>query len=334
MKRISYLIIVGVILIIMNSCKKSSDTGVALEIKTGTISLGAGYANEIYLSLSDGLATTVPRNNWDIAFSVPKREAAILANTTSGVVLKAYPVPGSDWATPVDTTGFKSWTTLYNSDTTWSEGAFNMNATGNLNLNYGWGEYDINTHNLTGVCLYIIKTRGASYKKIWIDNKLSTQQKYTFRYADLDGSNPQIINLDLAGSNKNFMYYSLDTKEEVDREPDKDKWDILFTKYHTLIDGLDYVPTGVLQNIGVTAQISKDTDPESKVFPSTGFLKEINTIGYDWKDYDFEANKYTIKEDSCVFFVKDLSEAVYRIKFNTFEGSTTGNISFDVSILR
>jgi hypothetical protein len=331
MKKVSYLIMGGMFLILMNGCDKSSDSA-TLETKSVTISLGASYANEIYFRLSDGLITSVPRNNWDIAFAVPAREAAILANTTSGVVLKAYPVSGSDWDTPVDITDFEIWTTLYNSDTTWAEGAFNMNAT--VHPNYGWGVYDMNTHNLTGVSLYIIKTRATLYKKIWIDNKLSKEQKYTFRYADLDGSNEHSVPLDLAGSAKNFVYYSLDSNEEVDREPDSDKWDILFTKYHTIIEGQDYNPIGVLQNIGVTAQISEDTAPESKVFPSTGFLKEINTIGYNWKEYDFEASKYTIKEDSCVFFVKDLNEDVYRIKFNTFEGSATGILSFDVSILK
>ncbi len=332
MKKIIYLIIVGMFLIIMNSCDKSSDTGVTLETKSATISLGAGYANEIYFRLSDGLTTSVPRNNWDIAFSVSPREAAILANSTLGVVLKAYPVAsGWNWSDPVDTTGFYSWTPLYNSDTTWTEGAFNMNAT--VHPNYGWGEYDMNTHNLTGVALYIIKTRAGSFKKIWIENKLSAQQKYTFQYADLDGSNEKTVNLNLAESTKNFVAYSIDTDEQVDREPDADKWDIVFTKWLDASQGY-YPVTGVLQNIGITAQISEDTDPVSKVFPSTGFLKEINTIGYNWKDYDFEAGKYAIKEDSCVFFVKDLNEAVYRIRFKTFEGSTTGNLSFDVSILK
>ena len=41
-----------------------------LVTKSATISLGAGYANDIYYRLSDGLITSVPRNNWDIAFSV------------------------------------------------------------------------------------------------------------------------------------------------------------------------------------------------------------------------------------------------------------------------
>jgi hypothetical protein len=291
--------------------------------------MGSGYSNDIYYRLSDGLITPVPRNNWDIAFSVSPREAAILTNSTSGVILKVYPVSeGWNWTDPIDTTGFYSWTTLYNSDTTWTEGAFNMNATGHPN--YGWGLYDINTHNLTGISMYIIKTRAESFKKIWIMNKLSAEQKYSFIYSDLDGSNEHTVNLDLAGSNKNFVSYSLDSNEEVDREPEKDKWDILFTKY--IDKSINYPVTGLLQNINVTAQESTDTDPLSKEFPETGFLTNISTIGSDWKIVNMETFQYTIDE-TRVFFVKDPGGAVYRIKFDTFEGSSTGNISFDVSVI-
>jgi hypothetical protein len=332
MKRISYLIIVGMFLIIMFSCSKSTTDSPVLITTTKSISLGAQYANEVYYKLSDGTSTSVPRNNWDIAFAVSPREASILINSTSGsgVVLKAYPVSaGWTWADPIDTTGYSGWTTLYNSDITSTEGAFNMNATGHPN--YGWGLYDMNTHNLTGISLYIIKTRAGSYKKIWIMNKLSAQQQYTFRYSDIDGSNEKTINIDLAGSTKNFVYYSIDTDEEVDREPESSMWDILFTKYTDRT--IDYTVTGVLQNIDVTGQESTDIDPKSQVFPSTGFLTSINTIGYDWKINDPVTHLYTI-DGTRVFFVKDTNGAVYRIKFNSFEGSLTGNISFDVSIMK
>jgi hypothetical protein len=329
MKKVQYLIIVGLLVILLNSCSKSSDS-VNLVTKSESISMSAGYANDIYYRLSDGLITSVPRANWDMAFCVSPREAAILTNTTSGVELKVYPtVSGWNWSDPIDTAGYSGWAPLYNSDTTWTEGAFNMNATGHPN--YGWGVYDVNTHNLTGVALYIIKTRAQSYKKIWIMEKLSAGQKFTFRYSDLDGSNEKTINLDLAGSKKNFVYYSIDTDEKIDREPDNDKWDVLFTKY--IDKSINYPVTGVLQNIAVTAQESTDTDPASRVFPSAGFLTNISTIGSDWKVINMQTYQYTI-DDTRVFFVKDLTEAVHRITFKTFEGSTTGNITFDVSTLK
>jgi hypothetical protein len=139
------------------------------------------------------------------------------------------------------------------------------------------------------------------------------------------------VNLDLSGSTKNFVYYSIDTEEQIDREPDKSTWDLLFTKY--IDKSIDYPVTGVLQNFEVTAQESTDTDPASKVFPSSGFMTSISTIGSDWKIINMETYQYTI-DATRVFFVKGLDGTVYRIKFDTFDGTTTGNLSFDVSVLK
>jgi hypothetical protein len=324
MKKIVYIILIVMLIAGLNSCKKESSSLVTM---SETISLGAGYADDVFYRLSDGLITTEPRSNWDIAFSVSSRESAILTNGTSGVELKAYPVaPGWSWATAIDTAGYYTWAPLYNSDTTWVDGAFNMNATGHPN--YGWAEYDMITHNLTGVSLYIIKTRNGSFKKIWIEQKLSVAQKYTFRYSDLDGSNEKNVIMDLAGKNKNFVYYSLETDSEVDREPDADKWDIVFTKY--IDKSINYPVTGVLQNVGVTAQESTDTDPDSEVMPTSNYLTVMSTIGSDWKIIDMVTYQYSIDE-TRVFFIKDLNDNIYRIRFTSFEGSATGILSFDIS---
>ena len=328
MKKILYLVFAVLTIIAVNSCKKDSGT---LVTNTASVSLGAGYSNDVYYRLSDGLITSVPRSNWDIAFSVSPREAAILTNGAAGVTLKTYPVSaGWSWATSIDTAGYHNWTSLYNSDTTWTEGAFNMNATGHPN--YGWATYDMVTHNLTGISLYIIKTRNGSFKKIWIEKKLTVDQKYTFRYADLNGANEKNVTLLLAGKNKNFVYYSLDTNAEVDREPETTMWDIVFTKW--MDKSLGYYPvTGVLQNIGVSSLTSPDIDPLSKTMPSTGYHTSISTIGSNWKTINMTTYQYAIDE-TRVFFVKDQNSKTYRIKFKSFEGSSTGNLSFDISSVK
>lgn len=324
MKKFSYLIFALVIILGTNSCEKKSSSIITQSV---TLSAGAGYANDIFYRLSDGLTTTVPRSNWDIAFSVSPREAAILTNGASGVTLKAYPLPsGWAWTDDIDTAGYSTWPALFNSDTTWTEGAFNMNALGHPN--YGWGVYDMVSHNLTGVALYLIKTVDGSFKKIWINSKLSVDQQYSFKYADIDGSNEEDITLPLAGKNKNFVYYSIDTNEEIDREPDTDMWDLVFTKY--IDKSINYPVTGILQNIGVTAQESTDIDPKSEMMPSSGFLTDISTIGSDWKIIDMSTYQYSIDE-TRVFFVKDLNDNVFRIKFTSFEGTSSGNFSFDIT---
>lgn len=323
MKNIHILILSGLMLISANSCKEESNT---FTTRSETVSMGAGYANDIFYRLSDGLITSVSRTNWDIAFIVAPQESAILINGASGVTLKAYPVlPDWTWATAIDTAGYHNWTSLHNSDTTWTEGAFNMNATGHPN--YGWGNYNQVSHNVEGISLYIIKLRDGNFKKIWIEMKYSALQKYSFRYANLDGSDEHVVsNMDVSSSKANFVYYNLQDNLRVDREPDATNWDILFTKYRD--NTIEYNVTGVLQNIDVTALESTDIDPLSEALPFSGYLTNMSTIGSDWKIYS--NNQYTIDE-TRVFMLKDRNQKVYRITFRTFEGTSTGNITFDLS---
>jgi hypothetical protein len=328
MKKICGLILAVLCISGINSCKK--DSASQLVTRSETISLGANYSNDIFYRLSDGLVTSAPRTNWDIGFSVSAREAAIITNGAAGVTLKVCPTTANwTWTTPIDTAGYSKWTTLYNSDTTWTEGAFNMNATGHPN--YGWGKYSEITHNLDGVALYIIKTRNGSFKKIWIEKKQSVDQIYNFRYADINGSNEKIVTMLCAGKNKNFLYYSIDTNAQVDREPETSQWDIVFTKW---IDrSINYPVTGVLQNIGVSALKSTDTDPSSTNMPSSGYLSAISTVGSDWKTVNMTTYQYSI-DATHVYLLKDLNKQIFRIKFKTFEGSTTGNLTFDISTVK
>jgi hypothetical protein len=327
MKKISYLILAGLFMIGIYSCKKDS---AGLVTRTETLSLGAGYTNDIFYRLSDGLITSVPRSDWDIAFIVSARESAILINDAAGVELKAYPVTGWVWTTAIDTTGYHNWTSLVNSDTTWTDGAFNMNATGHPN--YGWGNYNSTSHNIEGSALYIIKLRNGNFKKIWIEMKYSALQKYSFRYADLDGSNEQVVsNMDVSDSKANFVYYNLQDNLRVDREPETSSWDIVFTKW--IDKSIHYPVTGVLQNIGVRALESSDVDPLSESFPSEGYLSAMSTIGSDWKTINMNTFQYTIDE-TRVFLIKDKNNKIYRIRFKTFEGSATGNLSFDISTMK
>ena len=319
------LLLFFISLIAFSSCEK--DDGGKLVTKNETVTMGTGYANDIYYRLSDGLSTTVSRTNWDIGFSVSSREASILVNNSSGVVLKEYPGEVLAWVSgAVDTAGYKGWSELYNSDTTWTIGAFNMNAT--EHPNYGWGEYSAITHNLAGVAMYIIKTRAGNCYKIWIENKLSVSQTYSVKYSNLNGENEHSVVIDAAGKNKNFVYYSIDDNSLVDREPDTDKWDLVFTKW--IDNTIQYPVTGVLQNFDITASDVTSEDPEATEFPVDGFKTDISTIGADWKSFNMNTMSYEI-DPVRVFFVKDLNDKVYRIIFTSFAGSSTGEVGFDIS---
>jgi hypothetical protein len=312
-------------------------TGYGQSVTLGTfinqsLSYGSNYLNDIYYSLENGVVSTVPRATWDIAFSVSTRSSSIIINESTGTILKAYPSSWT-WAKDLsDTTGFHSWTTLYNSDTDWEVGAFNANATGHPN--YGWGTYNTVNHNIEnpeGSELYVIKLANGSLKKIWIEMKFSSSQQYSFRFADLNGSNEQIIsNKDLSFSSANYVYFSIQNNTWLDREPDATTWDLLFTKWHD--NAINYNVTGTLQNIGINAIDLNVSDQYNITYTDDQFTANINTIGSNWKVNDPVTHLYTIPTNK-VYIVKNKAGETYQINFINFTGSTTGNFSFYIKQL-
>ena len=74
---------------------------------------------------------------------------------------------------------------MYNADTSWEYGAFDLNQTGGFD--YGWGVYNVQTHHVIGDSIFIIKTINSNWKKLWVKSKISGV--YEIQYANLDGSN-------------------------------------------------------------------------------------------------------------------------------------------------
>ncbi len=323
------LILLGAV-VIFASFSSCDDESPAEKIKRSeSLSMGASYANDIYYSLKNGVVAEVPRTSWDIAFSVSSRSSSILINEGSGVELKVYPTAaGWSWSDPVDLTNYDSWSKLNNADSTWEEGAFGQNATGHPN--YGWGVYDMTSHNINGVALYIIKLRDGNKKKIWIEKKYSSLQKYSFRYADPNGSNEVVVaDLTVSNSKANFVYYDLATNTRLDREPDASTWDLVFTKW--IDNSINYTVTGVLQNVETPAIDLTVDDPSNIQYTEDQFSTDINVIGSDWKSYNMGTSQWSLANK--VFIVKDKSDINYKIRFTGFEGSATGVITFDLEEL-
>ena len=193
----------------------------------------------------------------------------------------------------------------------------------------GWGMYSMITHYVTGDSLYAIKTVGGDWKKLWIQQLAN--DVYSFKYANLDGTNEINATVDKTNyTDKNFVYFSIDQNIVLDREPISQDWDITFTKYITPVQGMPYGVTGVLSNSGIqVAKVDNLSDPNNYTdYSQHTMMSEMNTIGYDWKDFDMSSFSYIIDSDRC-YFLKDLNNKVWRIVFNSFEGSSTGIVEFN-----
>ena len=300
-------------------------TAVLIAQEQKEVVTGAGYAYDAYYSLEFGVQDTVPRNNWDIAFTTNSFSSSILANHSSGVELYTWPLGDiSNWET-VDTTGME-WKAMYNSIETWEEGAFGAHGLGHPD--YGWGIYDMSTHNLAGDSIFIIKTVGGAWKKLVIEERQSMANNWTIKYANLDGSDIQSIFFSAGNFREhNFIHFNLDSAETVLREPNTSMWDLLFTKYYDY--NIPYEVTGVLtnENSVLAQEISgPDVDQTTHMeFEDSSFVSTISVIGSDWKKFDMGSFAYVLS-DTTVFYLKKYNgedSLYYKIYFTGFSGSMT-----------
>ncbi|MCF8378933.1 MAG: hypothetical protein K9H49_05100 [Bacteroidales bacterium] len=321
MKNLFYLLLA---VIFFSSCEKGNDDNPVVTL-TDSISMGAGYASDVYYSLKDGVVKTSPRANWDIAFSTDPMSSTVLIN--EGYGLKVYTYPNGDieaWDN-VDITDVESWTAMYNSDTTWLNGAFDRNATGHPD--YGWGVYNTQSHDVIGDSIFIVKLSDGSYKKLFIEKRAAMTNSFSVKYGNIDAAGETKEIACAPYISKNFIYFSLTSGEVVDNEPESSAWDIVFTKYYD--ESIPYIVTGVLANEnteiaevrGVETELA---EPENGVYSSY-----IDIIGSDWKSFDMGTFTYVI-EENLSYFVKTSTEEVYKVVFTGTDGSTSGKMVFTV----
>ncbi len=298
------------------------------------ISLNSGYTNQSFYSMQNGEVLNVSNQDWDIAFSTDNFSSSIRTNDGKGVELYTYHLGDISSWNNISSNDINNLSELmFNTDTSWGYGAFDINQTGGLD--YGWGVYNMQTHHVVGDSLFLIKTINQNWKKLWIESKISGE--YQIKYADLDGSNEMNMSIPaLNYSDKNFIYYSLDNDQLIDREPNKNDWDITFTKYMTLypFQGgfTPYSVTGTLHNAGVeVAQVDNISSPLTySDYSLHSFSTTINTIGYDWKEFQ---GSYVIVDDRC-YFLRDKSGNIWRLTFINFDGTSTGNIEFNTELIQ
>ncbi len=300
--------------------------------QNNNISMSAGYANQVFYSMQEGETQNINNGDWDLAFSIGNYSSSIRINDGMGVELYNYHLGDtSDWNNINQNIINTLSSPLNNSDTSWMIGGFDINSVPG-GFDFGWGVYNIVNHHVVGDSLFIIKTINGNWKKLWIQNLASGE--YNFKYSNIDGSNEFVTSLKKSDfQDKLFGYYSIDQNNTIDREPLSADWDITFTKYITSVQGMPYSVTGVLSNINVKVAEANNVTPATYYnFNNHIFQNEINTIGYDWKTFDMSSFSYILNPNVC-FFIKDQEENIWRLYFNSFEGSSTGNVSFNTELI-
>ena len=293
------------------------------QVVLDTVTTGNGYIDNVWYSLENDEQARSISTNWQLALATTiaqssELSAAIRFNHKSGTL---YTVPGAlpaNFAT-LDTAGMVANGVLENSDSKWGDGAFS-DVTPTGQFDYGWGEYNMATHNLDANRIFVIKYADLTYHKLMISLNV-VGKKYTITFAPLNSATATTTVVDYATiTNRNFVYFSLENNLMVDREPASAAWDFTFMQYlATLGPNMRYTSFGILTNIGVeSVKVSAVTDPLTFVdHQSQTFSTDINTIGYDWKN----AQAQSVPTD-VVYFVKDKNNSIWKV---IFTGFTTGS---------
>jgi len=311
-----------------------------------SVSAGASYANDVYYSMNNGTVTTVPNNNWHIAFQMapqfgPSASASILANhAVNNVQVFSLNLSASaKFATlsASDTVGKTNpERELVGSNKTWNIGAFNRNKDQSNLFDYGWGKYNQTTNNLSGDSIYLVKVGTTTAYKIWVQEYVSHPADsiaWKVRIATFSGGSDTtlIIPRNKAPYNftdRLFAYVNLGTYTILDREPSKSNWDLVFTRYKDTATQMGLTLTmnvsGVLQHPNVSvAEVPNAAMPS---LANLNFIDSISTIGYDWKYFP---GSYPYVVSNTNYFVKNkLSNLYYVLQFTAFGGSANGLYSF------
>lgn len=291
-----------------------------------TLSLTENYTNQVFYKISTDTEMSLAMDTWDLAFlRTSSFDMGIRVNDASGIQVYEASSQASDWDV-ISPENEANWTPLYNSETSWENGAF---MTGSAT--YGWGEYNPANHQVTGSIVFVLKYADETYRKFFVE---VFDEGYTFKYSTWDATNQtwsadEIVTLaNTENPDHFFNYYSLKNDTSVSVAPTQDEWDLTFTKFTTDYPSdegpVPYLVTGVLHNPSMMVAERIETDGQDNAADLT-YSEDINTIGYDWKEFD--GSGYSVNNDKA-FYVKDTDDIIYRLVFTDFEGSSTGNIGF------
>lgn len=286
---------------------------------TGSVITGAGYTNSAYYKLSTGISDVYPLASWDLAFY---RVSAMAFATRVNDAISVYQASNSvaNWAA-IDVAQQTTWKQLYNSEIQWDKGAID-----NGSATYGWGEYNMANHHVTGTIVYVLKYADGTYKKFKMDDYFGG---YTFTYSSWNGTawsaDTTYVLSNTKNPNNKFNYYSLVNNAEVVAEPASTDWDFVMTKYNTDL-GVMYPVTGILTHPDI--QVAKNSEPGGTGDASAlNYSANINSVGYNWKTFNMTQNAYEVNSDMA-YYLKYKNGTIYRLVFNSFEGTGTGITTF------
>ena len=172
-------------------------------------------------------------------------------------------------------------------------------------------------------------------------DQMSTLGDFTFRTANLDGTNLTKHKHNKSEANgKNFLLTNLSNRDIAVGNPLSNDWNLLFTKYITEVRQgptvRNMAVSGVKINAGCLIAERKGVDVSSNDTNNLDWNladTNITEIGYDWKAFDRGSFKYNMVED-LAYFVQLPNGQMWKIWFTNYVGGPEGKFVFNTQKLR
>lgn len=297
------------------------------------------YDHQIYYSLEqDSVVSVNLLDAWDIGFESGVSGYHIIIN--SGNQLAIANMGAIDINSILEIPDNPNW--IYDA----SSGNLDSTAIGN------WIDLSVIPHSFSNQVFILARNSGQVYvpeKKIkFID---WDEQSYTLLLADISSQSADTFIIK-KNNQVNFTKVSVTNGIEIKNiEPDKNKWDLLFTQYGTILytdagTPVQYLVRGVIINsyrVSVAKTLTANENDfyklDSTSTESLFFFKTWDIIGYNWKDvYINESGTSAeyVTLPNKVYFVRYPDETIYKLRFLDFyntEGKP-GYIGFEYDPLQ
>ena len=276
------------------------------DIQINQIELSNDYRHQVFYDLgSNSIISDNLKTDWDLGFESSNDGYHIILNSsTYGALSYIDNIPFDDIIDPLNL----SWS--------WDNpsGDLDSSAFGDSRSVSGFYVFD-RGFDLNGT------PRG--FKKILIDS--ITNEFYQISFSNLDNSDYNSFKL-YKDPSVNFTCFSFESNQIVDIEPSYNDWDLLFSQYTHLYNDTTtpaYLVTGVCSNLDVL--VAKDTSYEFNeinysMINEFSFNDDRDAIGFDWKEYNFNAGSYTINSNTN-YIIMDKQQKYFKLRFIDFYNS-------------
>ena len=308
---------------------ETASLGQALAPETG----GPNQENQVYVDLSSGMMTTVPRVSWDLGFYAGS-EFRVALNSSVKMSVKELETTNIDEVQVEDTSMFIMTGSGSVDQIDTPEGLISGTAIKAISDNNDNNKvYLLNLGSNPSTSAPAIGSEGSGsgthrgWKKVRI---LKSGNDYKIQYADLASTTRQEVTITKDAA-YNFTFFSFTTNNTVKVEPQKNQWDINFTTFTNIVNMgtiapyhyADYVLTNLKGNAKsyqvLTSEFTFDTFTAANVVASK-FSEDQRNIGSNWRGTSVTGSdgnptsQFVLKTDRF-YVIKDASGNVYKLKF-------------------